>query len=85
MTERTAKAVNTRLKRLSATFEEENGRQPTVEELNDLYKEELREQQRKSRLNYKGTGGFASLSPERLREVSSKGGKKSKRPPARKG
>jgi len=31
-----------------------------------------REWQKKSRLKYKGTGGFAALSPERRKEISRK-------------
>lgn len=40
--------------------------------------EHYREMQKKSRLNYKGTGGFAHLKnhdPEKLKEISRKGGK----------
>lgn len=41
----------------------------------EAWKEKLREAQAKSRINYKGTGGFKALSPERRREVARLGGK----------
>lgn len=40
---------------------------------------EMRRRAEKSSRNKAGTGGFASLTPEQLKEISRKGGKASKR------
>lgn len=74
------KAITTRLKRLSDTFEAENGRKPTVAELRVLYITELQSAQLKSRKTYKengSKGGFRSMSKERRQEVARKAGKAS--------
>jgi hypothetical protein len=70
------KAINTRLKRLTATFEAEHGREPSIEELNLLYREELSAAQKKSRQNYKGDGGLRAMTPERRKEISKLGNQK---------
>lgn len=82
MTTRAQKAILTRTKRLSEAFLTEHNRQPTLTELNDLYAHEMRLAADKSSRNQAGTGYFAQLKekdPELLKELTSQGGKKSKR------
>lgn len=85
MSEAYKKAILTRTKRLSEAFQVEHDRIPTVEELSALYSEEMRRTAAKSSRNNAGTGGFAKLSkenPEKFKEVTSRGGKTSKRGPS---
>lgn len=42
-------------------------------------KAEMRRRGNKAKRNLGGKGGFASMSPEKLSEIASKGGKRSKR------
>lgn len=82
MNTRYAKSIATRTHRLSEAFFSEHGRQPTIAELNELYSTEMRNIASKSSRNNAGTGGFAKLSkenPEKFKEITSKGGKISKR------
>lgn len=77
MSERTAKAIATRTRRLSAAFQAEQGREPTVDELNELYRAEMREIASKSSRNKHGKAYFAQLKesdPDALKNISSKGG-----------
>lgn len=72
MNERTQKAVNTRIERLTRLFNIQHGRSPSMEEIQALYSAEMRHIGSKSSRNAKGTGGFAKLTPEQRREVSQK-------------
>lgn len=71
-----AQAINTRLKRLSAAFEAKHGREPTIEELNTLYKAELSVAQKKSRKNYSGDGGLRAQTKAKRQEISKLGNQK---------
>lgn len=71
-----AKAINTRLKRLSSAFETKHGRDPTIEELNTLYKAELSAAQKKSRKNYSGDGGLRAQTKAKRQEISKLGNQK---------
>ncbi len=85
MSEAYKKAILSRTRRLSEAFQVEYGRIPTIAELNIMYSEEMRRIASKSSRNAAGTGGFAKLSkedPEKFKEQTSKGGKKSKRGPS---
>lgn len=66
------KAMQTRVARLSEAFEKEHGRTPKVSEINELVKEEMRAQQKKSRESYVANGskgGFRGMSKERMEEI----------------
>jgi short-subunit dehydrogenase len=76
-----AKAIQTRLKNLRAKFEAEHGREPSVTELDLLYREDMQRIANMSSRNNKGTGGFAYMKktdPARLKEITSKGGSRTK-------
>ena len=77
-----AKATQTRLKRLTLKFNETFGRDPTVDELNALYSQEMRDIAAKSSRNRNGTGLFSDKA--KAREYGAIGGRKSKRGKAKK-
>lgn len=72
MNPRYAKSIITRTKRLSAQFEGENGRTPTIAELNSLYKAEMANMGAKS--NRKTPRGFAKIDPDKALEIRRMGG-----------
>lgn len=81
MDESRSKATQTRLRNLREKFQVTNGRFPTEEELILYYKQEMQRVASLSSRNSKGTGGFAFLAktnPEYLRQITSKGGSRTK-------
>lgn len=81
MQESRSKAIQTRMDNLSKKFQEDWGRIPSPTELNLLYKDDMRRIASMSSRNNKGTGGFNYLmrtDPEYLRQITSKGGSRTK-------
>ena len=72
MTPRYARSIITRTKRLSEQFSRENGRTPTIAELNDLYQAEMAKMGAKS--NRKTPRGFAKIDPDKALEIRRMGG-----------
>lgn len=67
--------VKQRTQQVLEEFIKSNGREPTVSELKEKYLELLKRLRKAPRGPAKHPQGFATMSPERLKEVAAKGGK----------
>lgn len=67
MTPSRSKAINTRIQRLSETFFNTHHRRPTVEEINQLYSNEMAEMAKKNTSKKRGNYTLAREDPEAMR------------------